>query len=138
MARGHLTAGECSTQAARSHEDRPRCSAYIADSLDGFIGRADGRVDWLDAVQRLLAERQDTIELTDAAREAVADAGYDPAFSACPPKRALQRMVRDPLATRPFHGEFKAGDRVVVDEGPDGHISFTRVAGAAKVEPTVH
>ena len=32
--------------------DRPRCSAFIAASLDGFIARADGRVDWLDAVQR--------------------------------------------------------------------------------------
>jgi ATP-dependent Clp protease ATP-binding subunit ClpB len=89
-------------------------------------------------IQRLLAERQIAIELTDAAREAVADAGYDPAFGARPLKRALQRMVQDPLATRLLQGEFKAGDRVVVDEGPNGAITFTRAAGVAKGEATVH
>jgi ATP-dependent Clp protease ATP-binding subunit ClpB len=89
-------------------------------------------------IQRLLAERQIAIELTDTAREAVADAGYDPAFGARPLKRALQRMVQDPLATRLLQGEFKAGDRVVVDEGPDGSITFTRAPAAAKGEATVH
>jgi ATP-dependent Clp protease ATP-binding subunit ClpB len=47
-------------------------------------------------------------------------------------------MVQDPLATRLLQGEFKAGDRVVVDEGPNGAITFTRAAGVAKGEATVH
>ncbi|MGB8933115.1 MAG: ATP-dependent chaperone ClpB [Anaeromyxobacteraceae bacterium] len=92
----------------------------------------------LGRIQRLLAERQIAIELTDGAREAVADAGYDPAFGARPLKRALQRMVQDPLATKLLQGEFKAGDRVVVDEGPDGSITFRKAPGAATAEATVH
>jgi ATP-dependent Clp protease ATP-binding subunit ClpB len=89
-------------------------------------------------LQKLLAERQIGIELTEGAREAVADAGYDPAFGARPLKRALQRMVQDPLATKLLQGEFKAGDRIVVDEGPDGSIAFTKGAPAPKGEATVH
>ncbi len=92
----------------------------------------------LGRLQRLLAERQIAIELTEVARDAVADAGYDPAFGARPLKRALQRMIQDPLATKLLQGEFRAGDRVVVDEGPDGSITFTRRAGAARGEATVH
>jgi ATP-dependent Clp protease ATP-binding subunit ClpB len=93
------------------------------------LGRADlGRIVeiQLDRLRKLLAERQITIELTEAAREAIADAGYDPVYGARPLKRALQRMVQDPLATRLLRGEFKAGDHVVVDEGKDGSITFTK------------
>jgi len=92
----------------------------------------------LARLQKLLAERKIAIELTDAAREAIADAGYDPAFGARPLKRALQRMVQDPLATKLLQGEFKAGDRIVVDEGQDGSIGFRKGAPAAKGEATVH
>jgi ATP-dependent Clp protease ATP-binding subunit ClpB len=93
----------------------------------------------LGRLQKLLAERQIAIELTDGAREAIADAGYDPAFGARPLKRALQRMVQDPLATRLLQGEFKAGDRIVVDEGTDGSITFKKATRAApKDEATVH
>jgi ATP-dependent Clp protease ATP-binding subunit ClpB len=92
----------------------------------------------LGRLQKLLAERQIAIELTEAARDAIADAGYDPAFGARPLKRALQRMVQDPLATRLLQGEFKAGDRIVVDEAPDGSIAFKKATGAPKDVATVH
>jgi ATP-dependent Clp protease ATP-binding subunit ClpB len=92
----------------------------------------------LGRLQRLLGERQLSIELTDGAREAIADAGYDPAFGARPLKRALQRMVQDPLATKLLQGQFKAGDRIVVDEGPDGSITFAKGAAPAKDDATVH
>jgi ATP-dependent Clp protease ATP-binding subunit ClpB len=94
----------------------------------------------LGRLQKLLAERRIGIELTDGAREAIADAGYDPQFGARPLKRALQRMVQDPLATRLLQGEFKAGDRIVVGEGPDG-VVFTRSTAAppaAEDDATVH
>ncbi|HSM92444.1 MAG TPA: ATP-dependent chaperone ClpB [Anaeromyxobacteraceae bacterium] len=91
----------------------------------------------LGRLQRLLSERRIAVELTDAAREAVADAGYDPAFGARPLKRALQRMVQDPLATKLLAGEFRAGDRVLVDEGPDGAITFAKAPAAAEAA-TVH
>jgi ATP-dependent Clp protease ATP-binding subunit ClpB len=80
----------------------------------------------LGRLRRLLEERQITIELTAGAREAIADAGYDPVYGARPLKRAIQRMVQDPLATKLLRGEFKAGDHVVVDEGRDGNIAFAK------------
>jgi ATP-dependent Clp protease ATP-binding subunit ClpB len=92
----------------------------------------------LGRLQKLLAERQISIELTDGAREAIADAGYDPSFGARPLKRALQRMVQDPLATKLLQGEFKACDRIVVDEGGDGSITFAKGAPLPKGEATVH
>jgi len=66
-------------------------------------------------LQRRLDERRCTLELTDAAKQKIADAGYDPAFGARPLKRALQRLVQDPLAERVLAGEIGEGSRVVVD-----------------------
>ncbi|HET6921570.1 MAG TPA: type VI secretion system ATPase TssH, partial [Anaeromyxobacteraceae bacterium] len=80
----------------------------------------------LARLRRLLAERQVTVELTEAAREGVADAGYDPVYGARPLQRALQRLVQDPLATRLLRGDFKPGDHVVVDEGQDGALAFKK------------
>jgi ATP-dependent Clp protease ATP-binding subunit ClpB len=88
-------------------------------------------------LQRRLADRQLTLELTEAAREAIADAGYDPNYGARPLKRALQRMVQDPLALSLLKGEFKAGDHVVVDEGADGNVRFRKGERPAEVR-TVH
>jgi ATP-dependent Clp protease ATP-binding subunit ClpB len=90
----------------------------------------------LGRLRKLLEDRRLTIELTEAAREAIADAGYDPAYGARPLKRAIQRMVQDPLATRLLRGEFKPGDHVVVDEGKDGSITFAR--GTRAPEVVVH
>jgi ATP-dependent Clp protease ATP-binding subunit ClpB len=93
------------------------------------LGRADlGRIVeiQLDRLRKLMAERQMTIELSEDAREAVADAGYDPVYGARPLKRALQRMIQDPLATRVLQGELHPGDHIVVDEGKDGNLRFTK------------
>ncbi len=92
----------------------------------------------LGRLRELLVERQVTIELTPAAREAIADAGYDPAYGARPLKRAIQRMVQDPLATKLLRGEFKAGDHVVVDEAPDGNIAFKKGVRAVEGEVVAH
>jgi ATP-dependent Clp protease ATP-binding subunit ClpB len=91
----------------------------------------------LARLRRLLAERHLTIELSPAAREAIADAGYDPVYGARPLKRALQRMVQDPLATKLLRGEFKPGDHVRVDEGPDGSIAFAKGAPALQGDVVV-
>jgi ATP-dependent Clp protease ATP-binding subunit ClpB len=90
----------------------------------------------LGRLRKLLEERRIGIELTDAAREAIADAGYDPVYGARPLKRAIQRMIQDPLASRFLRGEFKAGDWIVVDEGPDGNVTFTK--GERAPERIVH
>ena len=66
----------------------------------------------------------------------MADAGYDPVYGARPLKRALQRMIQDPLATRVLKGEFQPGDHVLVDEAKDGNLTFTK--GQAAPQATVH
>jgi ATP-dependent Clp protease ATP-binding subunit ClpB len=62
-----------------------------------------------------LAERGLSLELTDAAKEAIAEAGWDPAYGARPLKRALQRLVENPLALRLLEGDFAEGDTIRVD-----------------------
>jgi len=73
----------------------------------------------------LLAERHIGLELTDAARQHLANAGYDPVYGARPLKRVIQREVQDPLALALLRGEFAEGDRVRVD-APDGQVAFER------------
>jgi ATP-dependent Clp protease ATP-binding subunit ClpB len=90
----------------------------------------------LSRLRRLLSDRQITVELTEAAREGVADAGYDPVYGARPLKRALQRLVQDPLASMLLRGEFKPGDHVVVEEGKDGALVFRK--GQRPAEKTLH
>ena len=69
------------------------------------------------------------LELTDAAKEAVAEAGWDPAYGARPLKRAIQRLVENPLALRLLEGEFGEGDTVRVD-APNGELVFERTSVA--------
>ena len=69
----------------------------------------------LRRVEQRLAERGLRLELTDAAREALAEAGWDPTYGARPLKRAIQRMLENPLALRLLEGEFAEGDVVHVD-----------------------
>jgi ATP-dependent Clp protease ATP-binding subunit ClpB len=69
-----------------------------------------------------LAARRVVLEVTDDARAAIAEAGYDPAFGARPLKRAIQRMVENPVALRLLEGGAKDGDSVVVDVGEGGLV----------------
>ena len=55
------------------------------------------------------------LELTQAAKYFVVDKGYDATLGARPLRRALQRMVEDPLSERILWKEFRAGETVVVD-----------------------
>jgi ATP-dependent Clp protease ATP-binding subunit ClpB len=77
-----------------------------------------------------LAERRIELELTYAAKEALAEAGWDPAYGARPLKRAIQRLVENPLALRLLEGDFADGDRVVVD-ATDGELAFAKAQAAA-------
>ena len=79
----------------------------------------------LDDLRRLLADRKITIELTATAKELLFLEGYDRAFGARPLKRALQRLVQDPLALKILEGEVRNGDHVVVDADiPHRHMKF--------------
>jgi ATP-dependent Clp protease ATP-binding subunit ClpB len=76
-------------------------------------------------VRRRLVERGIALELTDAAKEAIAEAGWDPAYGARPLKRAIQRLLENPLSLRLLEGDFGDGDVIRVDaEG--GGLTFAK------------
>ena len=81
--------------------------------------------------EKLLADRQITLHVSDAAVAAIAEAGYDPAYGARPLKRALQKLVIDPLATHLLAGEFQPGDAIEADVGANGMVFTKSVKGAA-------
>ena len=76
----------------------------------------------LKHVERLLAERGFKLEVSEAAREFLAETGYDPDYGARPLKRTIQRELQDPLAIRILNGEFPAGSTIIVDRRADGLI----------------
>ena len=71
-------------------------------------------------LERLLADRKITIELTDKARHAIFESGYDRAYGARPLRRAIQRMVQDKLAVKILDGTILHGDHVLIDAGARG------------------
>ena len=77
----------------------------------------------LGGLQRRLAERKLTVTLTDAARDYLANKGYDPAFGARPLKRLIQREIQDPLAMKLLSGDIHDGDTIEIDAG-DGGLVF--------------
>jgi ATP-dependent Clp protease ATP-binding subunit ClpB len=83
----------------------------------------------LKSVEKLLAERQITLELTPTAQELILREGYDPAYGARPLRRTIQRMIQDPLALLILEGKVLPGQRVRVDRDPSGEkLQFTVVA----------
>jgi ATP-dependent Clp protease ATP-binding subunit ClpB len=84
----------------------------------------------LAQVEKLLAQREVTIELTPAARKLVLEEGYDPVYGARPLRRTLQRLVQDPLAMQILEGKILPGDHVVVGVDAGGKIKFERKPGA--------
>jgi ATP-dependent Clp protease ATP-binding subunit ClpB len=87
----------------------------------------------LERLRARLGDRGLGLELTDAAKEQIAEAGWDPTYGARPLKRALQRLIENPLALRLLEGEFGEGDTVVVDAS-DGELVFEKAPAA---EPAV-
>ena len=83
----------------------------------------------LKDLERLLADRNITIELTEEAKHQLMLTGYDRAYGARPLKRAIQRLIQDPLAIRILDGEILHGDHVRIDADPlNNHLKF-EVAG---------
>ena len=77
----------------------------------------------LKHVAQLLGERGFQLEVSPAARQALAEIGYDPDFGARPLKRAIQREVQDPLALKILSGEFDEGAIILVDKN-DNSLTF--------------
>ena len=84
----------------------------------------------LRRLRERLADRGLSLDLTDEAKELIAEAGWDPTYGARPLKRALQRLVENPLAMRLLEGDFGEGDTVRVDVR-DGELAFERADAVA-------
>jgi ATP-dependent Clp protease ATP-binding subunit ClpB len=87
----------------------------------------------LKSVEKLLAERQITLELTPAAQELLLREGYDPAYGARPLRRTIQRLIQDPLALQILEGAVLPGDHIVVDR--DGQKDGMRFERAPAKQP---
>jgi ATP-dependent Clp protease ATP-binding subunit ClpB len=93
----------------------------------------------LKEVEKLLSDRQITLELTPAATELLLREGYDPAYGARPLRRTIQRRIQDPLALEILNGTILPGDHIRVDrDGKKDAMKFERVgakqpAAAAKM-----
>jgi ATP-dependent Clp protease ATP-binding subunit ClpB len=87
----------------------------------------------LTRLRARLAERGLSLELTEGAKEAIAEAGWDPAYGARPLKRAIQRLLENPLARRLLEGDFGDGDTIAAD-AENGELVFTK-AGQREPAP---
>jgi len=105
---------------------RPLSSQDIAKIVDLQIKR----------VERLVAERKLRLEVTPAAKQLIVAEGYDPVYGARPLKRAIQRLLQNPLAMAVLEGRYTEGDTVRVDRAKDGnHLAFERTPAGAAAEP---
>ncbi len=88
----------------------------------------------LDRVRTMLSERGVKLEVTAAAKEAIMHEGYDPAYGARPMRRAIQKLLQDPLALRLLAGDFLAGDTVAADvDDTGGKLTFAKQTEAVAV-----
>jgi ATP-dependent Clp protease ATP-binding subunit ClpB len=81
-------------------------------------------------LMKRLEERKIHVDLTDAARDALIEEGYDPVYGARPLKRTIQRRILDPLALRVLEGEFREGDSIRID-AVRGELKFEKSELAA-------
>ncbi len=95
---------------------RPLGEEHIERIIDLQLGR----------LRKLLTERKLALELTPGARRVLATEGYDPAYGARPLKRAIQRLLQNPLAMAVLEGKFRDGDTIRVDAQRGGQLTFER------------
>ena len=81
----------------------------------------------LEGLRKRLEERGITLQLSDEAKQIVGEEGYDPSFGARPLKRAIQRLIQDPLSRKILAGEVRDGDLVSVEAGREGELAFKTV-----------
>jgi ATP-dependent Clp protease ATP-binding subunit ClpB len=134
------------SHAIQSIRDEKEMRAAVMEALEGhfrpeFLNRIDDTIVFeplsrqymdrivdiqLDDLRRRLEERELTLELTDGARELLADAGFDPAYGARPLKRAIIRLVQNPLAKALLAGDYPPGAHIKAEVDPDGGLVFAR------------
>jgi ATP-dependent Clp protease ATP-binding subunit ClpB len=140
----------------RSDEDYEKAAQQVMNQLHAhfkpeFLNRVDDIIVFrplgkeqlvkiielrLEDVRRLLADRKISLELTDAAKDLLFTQGYDPNFGARPLKRAIQKLIQDPLALKILDGEVLHGDHVVVDADKKvGRMTFEISKRVGEKEP---
>ena len=97
----------------------------------------------LGRLAKLISERNISVNLSDAAKQLLADKGYDPAYGARPLKRVIQKAIQDPLAEEILSGRVKDGDTLDVDVKAGALVFNGEIPGVPKVVPppavaTVH
>ena len=90
----------------------------------------------LKRIRHLLADQKLDVEITPDAQTFIAESGYDPVYGARPLKRAIQREIENPLATKILEDVFQAGDTVVISAG-EGRLNFERRAPDVSEDPDV-
>ena len=86
-------------------------------------------------LEKRLASRNLKLDVSDAARELLAEEGYDPTYGARPLKRVIQQRIENPLSSRILRGEFAEGDTVYIDVDPKRHeFTFEKVRAQAEPE----
>ncbi len=90
----------------------------------------------LKRIDRLLADQKMLMEITKSAQNHLADAGYDPVYGARPLKRAIQRELENPLATKILENTFSEGDTIVVDV-QDGALTFKKKLAIANTSQPI-
>ena len=144
------------SESIRTADGFERASKLVMDALHGhfkpeFLNRVDDVIIFhplgkeqlvkiielrLEDLRRLLSDRKISLELTDDAKELLFTEGYDPNFGARPLKRAIQKLVQDPLALKILDGEVLHGDHVVVDaDKKAGKMTFKVSERAGEKEP---
>ena len=89
----------------------------------------------LKSVEKLLAERQITLELAPKASELLLEEGYDPAFGARPLRRTIQRLIQNPLALQILEGHILPGDHIRVErDGSKDAMRFERRSSASEAK----
>ena len=87
-------------------------------------------------IQAMLSDQKLKLEITPAAQDHIAAAGYDPTYGARPLKRAIQRELQNPIATKILENTFAEGDTIMIDVA-DGKLTFNQKAAIAKNEFSV-
>ena len=84
-------------------------------------------------LQKQVTLQEMSLEVTDAAKAVIVKEGYKPKFGARPLRRALQRLIENPLSNQIIEGKFKAGDKIKA-EALDGKISFEKIGGTVEAK----
>ncbi|MBU6378123.1 MAG: ATP-dependent chaperone ClpB [Gammaproteobacteria bacterium] len=82
----------------------------------------------LGQLRKRLVERGLDLQLDDAARDLLGEAGFDPVYGARPLKRAIQQQIENPLAQQLLQGRYAPGERIRVGVDADGRLSFDKAA----------